>query len=117
RVTAPVRTSAVCTRVLKPSAVAGTLYLLLARLGSSKVPLLVVGALRSSLVPRFWSVIVAAATTAPDESVTSPEIVPVMVCPRLGRLKQTNISEPTTERPHSDRMSCPLGTFGCHARW
>src|SRR5216684_7943862 len=59
---------------------------------------------------------VAPPITAPDASVTSPVIVPVMVCARLGRLKQTNRREPTAERPHSDRMSCPLGNFGCHAR-
>ena len=84
--------------------------------GNAKLPLAVVVAVRFCEVLRFSTVIVAPATTAPDVSVTSPEIVPVMVCARLGRLKQTNRSEPTTEGPQTDRMSCPLGNFGCHAR-
>src|SRR5882762_903078 len=58
---------------------------------------------------------VAPPITAPDASVTSPVIVPVMVCAAIGRLKQSNSKE-TTGRPQTDRMSCPLGESGRDCR-
>src|SRR5580700_4553848 len=73
-----------------------------------KLPMLLAVAERVRWVLTFSAVTAALDTTAPVLSFTSPAIVPVIVCPKIGRLKQAKRIETTTEKPKADRMSCPL---------